>query len=396
MPPESDPPLQPSTPTPRPSAGRAAISPWLVGLLLVGVVALLLNLWRPAPLYDRLATPRAVVARGELAGDETATIELFRETSPSVVNITSVSVSRDRFRLNALEIPKGTGSGFIWDRQGHVVTNYHVIAEGNGANVTLSDGSTYPARLVGAERDKDVAVLKIDAPEAKLPPIPVGASGDLQVGQKVFAIGNPFGLDQTLTTGVISGLGREIKSVTGRPISGVIQTDAAINPGNSGGPLLDSAGRLIGINTAIYSPSGTFAGVGFAVPVDIVNQIVPQVIRTGHADRVGLGIQILPDEVQEQLARRGKLPNRGVLVMDVVPGSAAETAGLHATTETQDGIVWGDLIVEVAGKPVENSTDLFAALDGATAGQTVSLTVLRDGRREQLQVTLQVLATFEP
>jgi len=244
---------------------------WLTGLLLILVLLLLFKearTWFP-DLYYKGAEPRAVTARGDLAEDEKGTISLFKAVSPSVVYITTMAVRQEFFSLRALEVPQGAGSGFVWNDNGYIVTNYHVIAEAQGARVTLADRSTWSAQLVGAEPDKDIAVLKIDAPKHLLPPIPLGTSSDLQVGQKVFAIGNPFGFDQTLTTGVISGLGREIESATHRLIQGVIQTDAAINPGNSGGPLLDSAGRVIGINTAIVSPSGAYAGIGFAVPVDL-------------------------------------------------------------------------------------------------------------------------------
>src|SRR5437773_766750 len=231
------------------------------------------------PDTDPNAAPRTVQARGDLAADEKATIDLFRTAAPSVVYITSIAMQRDFFSLNVQEIPKGTGSGFVWDSNGHVVTNFHVIQDAQAAKVTLADQSNWDARLVGADQDDDVAVLKIDAPSDKMPAIPLGKSSDLQVGQKVFAIGNPFGLDHTLTTGIVSALGREIKSTSERPISGVIQTDAAINPGNSGGPLLDSAGRLIGVNTAIFSPSGAYAGIGCAIPVDRVSQAVPQLLK---------------------------------------------------------------------------------------------------------------------
>jgi S1-C subfamily serine protease len=231
------------------------------------------------------AVPRVVTPRGDLAAEEKATIELFREASKSVVYIRTIALRRDVFTLNVYEIPEGTGSGFIWDEQGHIVTNYHVIRTASAAHVTLADNSTYNAQLVGVEPAKDLAVLQIDAPKRLLRPIPIGTSRDLLVGQTVFAIGNPFGLDQTLTTGIISALNREIQSVTRQPIQGVIQTDAAINPGNSGGPLLDSAGRLIGVNTAIYSPSGAYAGIGFAIPVDTVNQVVPQLIQQGRNAR---------------------------------------------------------------------------------------------------------------
>src|SRR6185295_3452494 len=245
---------------------------------------------RSASLFDPRAAPRPVTPRGDLLGDEKSTITLFRQASPSVVNITAIGVERDLFTLNLYQIPQGTGSGFVWDTNGDIITNVHVSQNADAAQVTLADQSNWRARVVGTAPDKDLAVLRIDAPANRLHPIPIGTSKDLQVGQSVFAIGNPFGLDQTLTTGVISALNREIESVTRRPIQGVIQSDAAINPGNSGGPLLDSAGRLIGVNTAIYSPSGASAGIGFAIPVDTVNRIVPRLIRDGRFIRPALGV----------------------------------------------------------------------------------------------------------
>ena len=282
------------------------------------------------------ATPRAITARGDLGNDEKATIELFKRCAPSVVYVTNLALRRDFFGLNVTEIPQGTGSGFVWDQSGYIVTNYHVLQRAQAAEVTLSDNSKWPARYVGGEADKDLAVLKIEAPAAKLVPIAVGRSSDLLVGQRVFAIGNPFGLDQTLTTGVISALGRQIRSVTNRSIQGVIQTDAAINPGNSGGPLLDSAGRLIGINTAILSPNGGATGgsvgIGFAVPVDTVNAIVPQLISHGKVVRPGLGVTTADDA----LARRFGL--QGALVLHVSPGSAAERAGLRPTSQDDYGL----------------------------------------------------------
>ena len=322
---------------------------WLTLLLLVLVGLLFFRearFWFGS-VYRQGAQPRAVTARGDLAADEKSTIDLFRTVSPSVVFITTMAVQQDPFRFRALEVPQGAGSGFIWDENGYVVTNYHVIAEAQGARVTLADRSAWPAQLVGAEPDKDIAVLKIDAPKGLLPPIAIGTSEGLLVGQKVFAIGNPFGFDQTLTTGVISGLGREIVSATRRPIQDVIQTDAAINPGNSGGPLLDSAGRVIGINTAIVSPSGAYAGIGFAVPVDVVNRIVPRIIRGEQIAKPGLGILLVPDNVV------GQLGLEGVLFYEVTPGSAAEKAGLRPTVQGQrGGIVLGDMIVGAEGKPV--------------------------------------------
>jgi S1-C subfamily serine protease len=328
---------------------------------------------------------RAITPRGDLLDEEKLTIRLFRTASQSVVHITNLAVHRDFFSLNLLEIPQGTGTGFVWDDAGHVVTNFHVIQNAQAAQVTLSDHSDWNARLVGAEPDKDLAVLEIKAPREKLRPIALGTSKDLEVGQRVLAIGNPFGLDQTLTTGIISALGREIQSVTGRPIQGVIQTDAVINPGNSGGPLLDSAGRLIGVNTAIYSPSGTSIGIGFAVPVDTVNRIVPQLIRYGHVARPSLGARIAEDQVAESVGL-----DSGALVLDVDRGGPAAQAGIRPTRQTVDGrIVLGDVIVAVDGQPVQDSNDLYSSLDRHEIGDTVTLTVLRDEGREDVKVRLQ-------
>ena len=242
------------------------------------------------------AQPRAITARGELAGDEQATIELFKAVSPSVVHVTNLSVQRDPFTLNEQAVPRGMGTGFIWDDNGFIVTNAHVVEGANRARVILADRSTYDSNQIWAYPDKDLAIIRINAPKSKLKPIQLGTSHDLQVGQKTLAIGNPFGLDQTLTTGIVSALGREIESASGRPIRGVIQTSAAINPGNSGGPLLDSAGRLIGVNTAIVSPSGTFAGIGFAIPVEEVNRTVPRLIAHGQSASPPVAVPAADDQ----------------------------------------------------------------------------------------------------
>ncbi|HPC93758.1 MAG TPA: trypsin-like peptidase domain-containing protein [Sedimentisphaerales bacterium] len=355
-------------------------------LLLVALLVVLL-FWQVRPwlfgVRDRDATPRSITPRGDLAEDEKSTIALFRRASPSVVFITSKTTQRSLFSLYATEVPQGTGSGFVWDANGYIVTNFHVIKDAQAADVTLADHSTWPARLVGVEPDKDLAVLKIDAPAGVLPALAVGTSSDLEVGQKVFAIGNPFGFDQTLTTGVISGLGRVIESVTGRPIEGVIQTDAAINPGNSGGPLLDSAGRLIGINTAIVSPSGAYAGIGFAVPVDVVNRLVPQIIRYGRPPKAGLGVILAGDHIVRSLGLEG------VLVAEVASGSAAEKAGLRPLRYDPRGRIAGDLIVAVDGQPVRNSRDLFRLLDLHEIGDRVTLRVRRPEGQVDLEVTLQ-------
>ena len=332
-------------------------------------------------------TPRAVTPRGDLGEDEKATIKLFEETSPSVVFITTINLRRDFFSTNIYKMPAGTGSGFIWDSDGHIVTNYHVIKGADEAQITLWDQSTWDAKLVGVEPDKDLAVLKIKAPDDRLKPIKIGESKNLPVGQKAFAIGNPFGFDQTLTTGVISALGREIESVTRRPITGVIQTNAAINPGNSGGPLLDSAYRLIGINTAIYSPTGSYAGIGFAVPVDTINRIVPQLIEYGKVIKPGLGINIAPDSFVST-----RLNTTGVLILNVIEGGGAEKAGLKATTQSANGkISLGDIIKKVEGKNVEDSSDLFRILDAKVVGDTVNVAVDRDGKDLNFEVTLGAL-----
>jgi S1-C subfamily serine protease len=332
---------------------------------------------------DPNAEPRAVTPRGDLTDFEKTTIEVYKADSPSVVHITTLVDQQDGYSLNVQEVPQGTGSGFVWDKDGHIVTNYHVIQNADAARVTLWDHSTWKAMLVGGYPDKDMAVLHIDAPADVLHPIPVGTSHDLQVGQKVYAIGNPFGLDQTLTDGIVSALGREINSVTKRAIQNVIQTNAAINPGNSGGPLLDSAGRLIGMNTAIYSPSGSSAGIGFAIPVDEINRVVPQLIRSGKVTRPSLGVHVAPEQLAKQLDQKG------ALVMQVIPGSPAAKVGLRPTQKDRQGrIRVGDAIVGINDYKIDSANDLFNALDNYKAGDTVTLHLLRDGERTDVQVTL--------
>ncbi|PKU69070.1 protease Do-like 1, chloroplastic [Dendrobium catenatum] len=326
-----------------------------------------------------VSTPR------KLQSDELATVRLFQDNTPSVVYITNLAVRQDAFTLDVLEVPQGSGSGFVWDKQGHIVTNYHVIRGASDLRVTLADQSTYEAKVVGFDQDKDVAVLRIEAPKDKLRPIPVGVSADLLVGQKVYAIGNPFGLDHTLTTGVISGLRREISSAaTGRPIQDVIQTDAAINPGNSGGPLLDSSGNLIGINTAIYSPSGASSGVGFSIPVDTVGGIVEQLVKFGKVTRPILGIKFAPDQSVEQLGVSG------VLVLDAPPSGPAGKAGLRPTKRDEYGrLVLGDIITSVNGKKVANGSDLYRILDQCKVGEKVIVEVLRGDHKEKFPVILE-------
>ncbi|CAJ2665406.1 protease Do-like 1, chloroplastic [Trifolium pratense] len=331
------------------------------------------------------ASAFVVTSPRKLQSDELATVRLFQENTPSVVYITNLAVKQDVFTLDVLEVPQGSGSGFVWDKDGHIVTNYHVIRGASDLRVTLADQSTYDAKVVGFDQDKDVAVLRVDAPKEKLRPIPVGVSADLLVGQKVFAIGNPFGLDHTLTTGVISGLRREISSAaTGRPIQDVIQTDAAINPGNSGGPLLDSSGNLIGINTAIYSPSGASSGVGFSIPVDTVNGIVDQLVKFGKVTRPILGIKFAPDQSVEQLGVSG------VLVLDAPATGPAGKAGLQSTKRDAYGrLILGDIITSVNGTKVTNGSDLYRILDQCEVGDKVIVEVLRGDHKEKIPVTLE-------
>ncbi len=358
---------------------------WCVFLLGVALAWLFARGYFDA-LHDPDAVPRVVTPRGDLAAEEKSNIELFRLSSPSVVYITRLAMRRDRFSLNLFEIPQGTGSGFVWNDQGHVITNFHVIQGASALRVTLADHSEWDARVVGVSPDQDLAVLFINAPRNRLKPISIGQSANLQVGQRVFAIGNPFGLDQTLTTGIISALGREIDGVSGRKISGVIQTDAAINPGNSGGPLLDSAGRLIGVNTAIFSPSGSSAGIGFAVPVDTVNRVVPQLIRHGRVIRPGLGIHVADRGTAERFGIRG------VLIIRVQKGSAAEGAGLRGTGRNRGGrLVLGDVIVGVGEKSVSSLDDLLDALDAHKVGEVVEVHLTRGGNRMSVSVKLQAL-----
>jgi len=333
---------------------------------------------------DRNAVPRAVTARGDLAEDEQNTIDIFKESAPSVVFITSLTLRRHFFSLNAVEIPQGNGSGFIWDREGRIVTNYHVISDAGQVRVTLSDQSEHKAVLVGAAPDKDLAVLQISAPASKLKPLAVGEAKNLQVGQKVFAIGNPFGLDHSMTSGIISALDREITALTGRVIRGVIQTDAAINPGNSGGPLLDSAGRLIGVNTAIYSPSGAYAGIGFAVPVEEVNRVVPELIRHGRMIKPGIGVSL----VDERYAARYGIKN-GVLIGDVEEGGPADAAGLKPAQLFRNGSISGDIIIEIAGTLITSVEDMRSILEQHRVGDEVVVGFLRNGEERSVKVRLE-------
>lgn len=355
-------------------------------LVLLVLISLFWYLDRPKSPYDPDAIPKIVTARGDLAEDEKNTIDLFEANSSSVVYITSIERLRSFFSLNIYEIPQGTGSGFIWDEDGRIVTNYHVVKDASRLEVTLADNSKWDAIVIGAAPDKDIAVLKISAPSEILQPIIIGESANLKVGQKVYAIGNPFGLDRTMTTGIVSALEREIQSVSGRTIQGVIQTDAAINPGNSGGPLLDSAGRLIGINTAIYSPTGASAGIGFAVPVDIVNRVVPEIIKFGKVIRPGLGVTI----ANERIARQ--LDIEGVLIIDIQPGGAAEEAGLRGTRRVGNEIILGDIIKSINNAPVSSYDDLRNEFDTYRVDDEVILGILRGERHIEIKVKLEQVA----
>jgi S1-C subfamily serine protease len=366
--------------------GRSSVLRWVLVIALsfasFGACAagVFLLFW---PAQPDAPAPVVVTPRGDLSEAEQSTVELFRTASPSVVYITKLAVHSDPFRRNFLEIPEGTGSGFIWDARGHVVTNYHVIEGASGARVTLSDQSAWPAELVGYVAEKDLAVLRIEAPADLLRPLPIGTSNDLVVGQHVFAIGNPFGLDHTLSTGVVSGLEREIMGIGGRPILGAIQTDAAINPGNSGGPLLDSAGRLIGVNTAIYSPSGASAGIGFAVPVDTVRTVVPQLIEHGRVIRPALGVHLADPRMIEGLQLRG------ALVLGVEPGSPAERAGIQPTQRDQFGrLLLGDIIVAVDGAEVTDPVDIYRVLDRHQVGDRVQVGLDRGGQPVNVEIQL--------
>jgi S1-C subfamily serine protease len=371
---------------------RTGVSGWIVVALLIVIAALLYKYAAPirSGLHDPDAAPRSITARGDLSAIETSQIEIFGQAAPSVVHITAATLGMLP-NADVTEIPRGTGTGFIWSADGYIVTNHHVVQNFNRLYITLADNTTHLAERVGDDPNYDLAVLKIDNGAGALPVLPVGTSGDLQVGQNVYAIGSPFGLDQTLTTGVISGLDREIRSESGR-LFDVIQTDAAINPGNSGGPLLDSAGRLIGVNTAIYSASGTNAGVGFAIPVDTVNRVVPDLIRLGYVNRPTLGVHIYPDTAPRILQSQGALPRSvsGVLVRSVLPGTAAEAAGLRGTHEVRPGeYQLGDLILAIDDRRTADRSALFAALDRHQVGDSVSLQIYRDGETMEVDLMLQ-------
>ncbi len=356
---------------------RNNVLKWIIAVVaIVGIVSLFEHLTGPDRRID--SRPRTVEPRGELANFEKATIEIFDRASPSVVYIFTENAVRGFFGMR--EVRQGAGSGFLWDTYGHVVTNYHVIQGAQRIQVRLDSGEAIEATYVGGSEDYDLAVVRLRSKPSDMQPIPVGSSSDLRVGQAVFAIGNPFGLSRTLTTGVISALDRRLPTQTGREVVGVIQTDAAINPGNSGGPLIDSAGRLIGVNTAIISGSGSSAGIGFAVPADVVNQVVPVLITKGKVPRPGIGIVILDDETTAGLGAVG------VVIDRVMPGSSSERAGLRGIDYENRSL--GDIILSVDGEQVNNIGEFVRRLQKYQIGQTVHLTVKRGDQIREVDVTI--------
>jgi 2-alkenal reductase len=321
---------------------------------------------------------REIMPRGSLAEIEKTTISIFNAAAPSVVYIFTENAVAGFFGTR--EVRQGAGSGFLWDGNGHVVTNFHVIEGARRVQVRLDSGEAIEATYVGGAPDYDLAVIRLRRPLSAIQPIPVGTSDNLEVGQSVLAIGNPFGLSRTLTTGVISALDRRLPTATGRDVVGVIQTDAAINPGNSGGPLIDSSGRLIGVNTAIISGSGSSAGIGFAVPVDVVNKVVPQLIARGKFPRPGIGIAILDEEAAASLGMVG------VVIDRVIPGSEAQRAGLEGIDYQQR--ILGDTIVAVEGKPIANLADFVKILQSSEIGKPISLKVRRGDALRDVAVTV--------
>ena len=336
-------------------------------------------------LFGLAVEPRPVIARGSLGEEEQATIALFESRKSSVVFITTLQEQMNPWTGDPMQVRSGTGSGFIWDDKGHIVTNNHVVAGAGGALVNLADGRSFQARLVGTDPEHDLAVLRIEAMIGHPPALPLGTSNDLKVGQKVFAIGNPFGLDWTLTTGIISALNRQLPTEGGTAITGLIQTDAAINPGNSGGPLLDSAGRLIGVNTAIFSPSGASAGIGFAVPVDTVNRVVPQLISKGRYSPPTIGV-VVDEEINRALSQTFGV--EGVFVLDVERNSPAEQAGIRpAQLSRSRGFVAGDIIISLNGQRVRTPADYVALLDEAAPRGAITLGLRRGSSETQVTIS---------
>jgi 2-alkenal reductase len=354
----------------------------LFAAIIAGVlVALTVSNIRYSPWTNTAA--RTVDQRGPLSDAERANIELFERVSPSVVQVAARSAA-----ANPLDEDEGaraaSGTGFVWDSSGHVVTNNHVVQNGSEVAVRFASGEVAQAEIIGVAPNYDLAVLRIKNARQLPPPVALGSSNDLKVGQLAFAIGNPFGLDQSLTSGIISALKRRLPTSSGREISNVIQTDTAINPGNSGGPLLDSAGRLIGVNTAIISPSGSSAGIGFAVPADIVNRIVPELIKNGRVPTPGIGIVAASEAVATRLGVEG------VIVVRTAPGSPAERAGIRGVNSGSGAI--GDVIVQADGKPVHRLSDLTDQLEQVGAGKSVRIGVKRGSETRDVNVDIVDIA----
>jgi len=371
------------------SGRQILVIPLASALFAVGSVMAVQQLWgRLQPLSSAFSTSTpSNITDPSMATDEQNNIEVYKSISPGVVNISATAMVRGFFGL-MVEPQEGTCSGSIIDEQGDIVTNAHCLENVQKLSVSLGGEKKYAARVVGVDADTDLAVIRLaEAPKEALTIVPMGDSDRLNVGQKVLAIGNPFGLDRTLTTGVISGLERPIRAQNNRQIEGAIQTDASINPGNSGGPLLDSHGRMIGINSQILSPSGASAGVGFAIPVSIAKRIIPQLIRSGEVRRPKLGI--IPRDVAP-LANQIRMPvSDGVLILQVQPGGGAANAGLRGTVQTEEGdIEFGDIIVGIEGEKVKNNDDLFKVLDKHQVGDTVNVEVVRNGRHMTVPVRL--------
>ncbi len=343
----------------------------------------------PAPAAPGAATTTPLVpppSPKALIEDERNTIDIFRAAAPATVFVTQTQVVVDYWNRRTMEVPAGSGTGFLWDESGHVVTNFHVVNGGKSYTVTLYDQSEWPATLVGGDPRKDVAVLRIEAPKDRLVSVRLPAADyQLEVGQKAIAIGNPFGLDHTLTTGVVSALDREMVGFGNVTIRGMVQTDASINPGNSGGPLLDSAGRLVGMNTMIYSKSGSSAGIGFAVPVATVRRVVDQIIEKGRVEQVGIGVSVLDDQTA---ARVGV---RGVVIREVTPDSPAAKAGLQGLARTRGGLRLGDVITRIDSAPIADFDDLYSALDTRQPGDEITVTYRREGVERQVKLALVVV-----
>eukprot|EP00871_Galdieria_phlegrea_P003747 jgi/Galph1/4373/GphlegSOOS_G3029.1 len=350
------------------------------------------------PLEDHVNGSRQT-EKQKLLVEEQAAIEIFKKARLSVVHIIALESARDLLRrewegLFGLpgeeQAPRGAGTGFVWDSE-HVVTNHHVMADSKEAKIRFfGNQEEYDAKLVGSDSNHDIALLHIvQLPKNGLVPLQRGVSESLNVGQRVYAIGNPFGLEYTLTTGIISGLGREIASRVGRPMFNIIQTDAAINPGNSGGPLLDSQGQLIGVNCAIASPSGAFAGIGFAIPVDTVKRVVEQIVKFGRAIRPSLGIFFAP----EQIGRRLGL-EKGLLVLYLAPDGPAEKAGLLASKREKGSgkLIIGDVVVGIEGESIGRAVDIYRVLERCHVGDEVTLDIMRDGKQIQKRVRLEEMS----